>query len=91
MPEIQIVFHPSSPDVQIAIFKAEVFINLDIFIDIKGWSLGLIKYLDAIGNNLDITGSQLRIFSPRGTQGNLATYPDNIFIAYLVGNLVVFL
>jgi hypothetical protein len=88
MAQSQVCPHPGSPEVQIAVFEAQVFLYLNLFINIEGRRFGGVEYANTIGDYFDITGSQFGVFCPWWPQANLTTYLNNIFVAHLAGSIV---
>ena len=88
MAKEQILPHPRSAQVKIAIPEAKILIHFAIFVYIEWWRLRWIKYLCLSSNNLNLTSSQFEVLRSRRTGGNLSTDSDHIFTAHLVGYLV---
>ncbi len=82
----QIFLHPCPAQVEVAILKAEVFIHLNIFIDVERRCLRRVKYIGTPGDNLNITGGQFGVLGSRRAEGNLATNPDEVVRVAVAGN-----
>ncbi|MBA7712096.1 hypothetical protein ES703_121066 [subsurface metagenome] len=88
MTKKDILLHARSPQVKIAIPQAKVFLDFNVFIDIKRRCPGWIQYLGIMGDNLNISGRQFRVLRSRWTEGSLPANPDHILAAHLTSYLV---
>ncbi|MBA7582722.1 hypothetical protein ES708_24659 [subsurface metagenome] len=86
--QLQVLLHPRPPQVEVAVFQAQVFVHLAVFVDVEGRHFRGIEDFDAFGDNLDCARSQLQVFRPLLPRGDLATDPDDVFAAYSVGFLM---
>jgi len=80
-----VLFHTGSPQVEIAVFQAQVFIDLDFFVDVKGRRIGSIEYLGILNDYLDVTGGYFGVLGARRTLSYLTGNPNDVLVTHLFG------
>src|SRR5450755_2891569 len=89
MTQHDIVAHLRTAQVEIAIFQTQGFIDLNrLAIDRKWRRARGIEDLDLLGNHLDLTSAQVRIFGSRQATYNGTSHLQHIFRAHFRGDAV---
>lgn len=81
MSENQVGGHTLTAKVQVAITEAESFINVGLFIDIKGRRLGLVEDINVSHADFDLSRGDTRVLRPFRSTGNSTSDRKNPFVA----------
>ena len=86
MTQLQVALHRRGPQIQVAVFQAQILVHLRI-VQREWRHLGLVQHFELAGNHLNLAGGEPSVFGARKPGGNRAGHLDHILAAQPVGSL----